>query len=105
MIVTSPWQKPGRLNACPTKVCKLLTLGGGAGAFACVALALSVPVFAQDLPVCDPNALGAQADGVTKDTAAIQAAIDMCAAAGGGIVHLSTGTYLSAPLVMKTNVT
>jgi polygalacturonase len=60
---------------------------------------------AQDAPVCDPNTLGAQADGVTKDTAAIQSAIDMCAAAGGGIVWLSSGVYLTAPLVLKSNVT
>ena len=48
---------------------------------------------------------GAKADGVTKDTAAIQAAIDACARQGGGTVTLTHGTYLSAPVVLKSNVT
>ena len=36
---------------------------------------------------------GATGDGVTNDTAAIQAAIDACAASGGGIVGLPAGRY------------
>ena len=48
---------------------------------------------------------GAKADGATKDTGAIQKAIDSCAAHGGGIVHLTPGTYLSAPIVLKSNIT
>ncbi len=31
----SPWRKSGRLNACPAKACKSLSLNGGAGGFAC----------------------------------------------------------------------
>jgi polygalacturonase len=54
---------------------------------------------------CDPRSFGALADGHTKDTRAIQAAIDSCAAAGGGIVRLSPGIFLSAPLFLKTKVT
>jgi polygalacturonase len=54
---------------------------------------------------CDPRAHGAKGDGVSKDTAAIQAAIDACAAQGGGTVRLIAGTYLSAPIVLKTNTT
>lgn len=54
---------------------------------------------------CDPHAFGAKADGVTKDTAAIQKAIDTCSAQGGGTVTLSAGTYLSAPIVLKSHVT
>jgi len=54
--------------------------------------------------VCDPMALGAKADGKTKDTAAIQKAIDTCAAAGGGTVKLAAGTFLSAPLELKSHI-
>jgi polygalacturonase len=54
---------------------------------------------------CDARALGAKGDGTTKDTAAIQKAIDTCAAKGGGTVMLTAGTYLSAPIVLKSNVT
>ena len=53
---------------------------------------------------CDPHAYGAKVDGVTKDTAAIQAAIDACEQRGG-TVRLSAGTWLSAPIVLKSNIT
>jgi polygalacturonase len=53
----------------------------------------------------DPRAHGAKGDGVSKDTAAIQAAIDACAQQGGGTVRLIAGTYLSAPIVLKSNIT
>jgi polygalacturonase len=54
---------------------------------------------------CDPRTFGAKGDGVTKDTAAIQKAIDTCATKGGGTVQLSAGTYVSAPIVLKSKVT
>ncbi len=54
---------------------------------------------------CDPRAFGAKGDGVTKDTAAIQKAIDTCAAKGGGTVQFTAGTYVSAPIVLKSKVT
>lgn len=54
---------------------------------------------------CDPRAFGAKGDGVAKDTAAIQAAIDSCAGKGGGTVRLSAGTYLSAPVELKSGIT
>jgi polygalacturonase len=56
--------------------------------------------------VCDARKYGAKADGVTQDTKAIQSAIDDCTKAkGGGTVTLSGGTYVSAPIVLKDNVT
>jgi hypothetical protein len=43
--------------------------------------------------VLNVNSYGAKGDGITNDTAAIQAAIDACAAAGGGIVWFPLGRY------------
>ena len=54
---------------------------------------------------CDPRTFGAKGDGVTKDTAAIQKAIDACSPKFGGTVELTAGTYLSGPIVLKSNVT
>src|SRR5271170_3064363 len=53
---------------------------------------------------CDPRAHGAKGNGIDKDTAAIQAAIDACAERGG-TVRLTAGTYLSAPIVLRSNIT
>ncbi|MGO4212044.1 glycosyl hydrolase family 28-related protein [Terriglobus sp. YAF25] len=53
---------------------------------------------------CDARQMGARADGATKDTAAIQKAIDTCASKGGGIVILQGGTFLSGPLDLKSHV-
>ena len=47
---------------------------------------------------------GARGDGVTKDTAAIQAAIDRAASAGGGTVELDAGTYVSGTVWLKSRV-
>ncbi|HXE09463.1 MAG TPA: glycoside hydrolase family 28 protein [Acidobacteriaceae bacterium] len=56
--------------------------------------------------VCDVRKYGAKGDGTTKDTKAIQAAIDDCAKQKkGGTVTLSGGTFLSAPIVLKSNIT
>jgi len=54
---------------------------------------------------CNVHDFGAKGDGKTKDTIALQSAIDACAAQGGGTVRIAAGTYVSAPLVLKSNVT
>jgi len=56
-------------------------------------------------PICNVTAYGAKGDGVTKDTHAIQSAIDACASKGGGIVRLATGTFLTGPIVLKSHIT
>jgi exo-poly-alpha-galacturonosidase len=51
-----------------------------------------------------PEDYGAAANGTTKDTAAIQAAINACSA--GGKVHLRAGkTFLSGAIFLKSNMT
>jgi polygalacturonase len=56
--------------------------------------------------ICDVKKYGAKGDGTTKDTAAIQKAVDDCSAGkGGGTVVLTEGTYVSAPILLKSNMT
>jgi polygalacturonase len=47
---------------------------------------------------------GAVADGTTLNTAAIQKAIDAAAAAGGGILEIPKGTFLSGSIFLKQDV-
>lgn len=69
-----------------------------------LSIALLIPVTAAQVTTCDARSLGAKADGQTKDTIALQHAIDLCAKGDGGIVHLTAGTYLSGPLTLKSHV-
>jgi polygalacturonase len=55
--------------------------------------------------LCNVNSYGAKGDGITKDTAAIQKAIDACEARGGGTVRLAKGTYLTGPITLKSHIT
>jgi hypothetical protein len=48
---------------------------------------------------------GAKGDGVTKDTAAIQAAIDAAERQGGGEVRIPPGRYISGTIHLKDYVT
>jgi len=52
----------------------------------------------------DVRSFGAAGDGVTKDTAAIQKAIDAAHAAGGGEVFVPAGTFISGTLYLKSHV-
>jgi len=47
---------------------------------------------------------GAAGDATTKDTAALQRAIDDCSRQGGGTVYLPSGCYLSGSLHLKSHV-
>ena len=66
-------------------------------------LALSSALAAQN--VYDIHDYGAKSDGKTLCTKSIQAAIDKCAADGGGTVYLPPGTWLSGTIYMESHVT
>jgi hypothetical protein len=71
-----------------------------------VAHATEAPVPAKSLLGYAINVLdfGAVGDGRTLCTAGIQAAIDACAAAGGGKVFVPAGKYLTGPIFLKSNL-
>jgi polygalacturonase len=48
---------------------------------------------------------GAAGDGRAVETAALQAAIDACAGAGGGTVVVPAGSYVTGALVLRSNIT
>ncbi len=70
-----------------------------------LALAAGLPIRAHASGICNPRAYGAKGNGIAMDTAAIQSAINACERKGGGTVELTAGTYLSAPIVLKSNIT
>ncbi|MBS1511836.1 MAG: right-handed parallel beta-helix repeat-containing protein [Bacteroidetes bacterium] len=47
---------------------------------------------------------GAVADGLTLNTKAINDAIDACAAKGGGVVEIPRGSFVTGPVIMKSNI-
>jgi len=55
--------------------------------------------------VYDVRGFGARGDGTSVDSDAINKAIDAAAAAGGGIVDLPAGRYLSFSIRLKSHVT
>ncbi len=64
-----------------------------------------LPVTSQAAPVMDVTSYGAVGDGKTLNTKALQAAVNDCAAKGGGTVVVPAGTFLSGSVELKSNVT
>ncbi len=55
--------------------------------------------------VYDVRTFGAVGDGATLDTKAVQAAIDKCSTAGGGIVLVTNGNFVVGTIYLKSDVT
>lgn len=67
--------------------------------------ALSSSFVPRSAAAIDVRSFGAQADGRTLNTRALQRAIDAAHQAGGGIVSLPPGIFLSGGLVLRSRVT
>jgi polygalacturonase len=78
----------------------VMTVAGVAGAMLTAQSAMAAG------KVCDVKKYGAKGDGTTKDTAAVQKAVDDCTAGkGGGTVEVPEGTFVIAPISLKSNMT
>jgi polygalacturonase len=69
------------------------------------AVLFAATVFGADKTALSIRDFGATGDGATKDTVAIQKALDACSAGGGGTVLVPDGTYLTGSLVIGANTT
>lgn len=63
---------------------------------------IETPTFRKDTLII--SKFGAVADGLTLNTSAINKAIDQCNRAGGGVVLIPRGLWLTGPITLKNNV-
>lgn len=63
---------------------------------------VAAPVFRKD--TFNIQRYGAKADGITLNTSAINQAISLANEAGGGVVLIPAGFWLTGPIVLKSNV-
>ncbi|WP_453990609.1 glycoside hydrolase family 28 protein [Bacillus nitroreducens] len=57
------------------------------------------------MAIIDITQLGAMGDNQTDNTEIIAQAINQCTDDGGGTVYIPSGTYLTGPIVLKSNIT
>ncbi|OAM90285.1 glycosyl hydrolase family 28 protein [Termitidicoccus mucosus] len=89
----------------PAAVLKFgILLGMGALAFAIFPARAATQPAPPASPFVSVTATGAVGDGVTLDTAAIQRAIDLCHAGGGGRVVIPPGRFLAGTLFLRSRV-
>lgn len=69
------------------------------------ALNFAAAVLAADKVPLNVRDFGAKGDGVTKDTVALQKALDTCAENVGGTVLVPEGVYLTGSLILHANTT
>ena len=91
----------------PSRRAVLSAAGLGAAALATTASAAPAPIAKAKAPKTDlrldPRDFGAKGDGTSKDTVALQTALDRCAVLGGGQVVVPAGVYLTGALRMGSN--
>jgi polygalacturonase len=58
-----------------------------------------------ELTIFNITDFGAMADGQTLCTEAFAAAVSACKAAGGGTIYVSSGSYLTGPIHLQSNLT
>lgn len=63
---------------------------------------VQMPAFRKDTLTI--STFGAVADGLTMNTSAINKAIEQCNRAGGGVVLIPSGLWLTGPIALKSNV-
>ncbi len=68
-------------------------------------VALLLPISGRGNPLVDITSHGALGDGKTLNTKALQAAVDQCAAQGGGTIMVPAGTFLTGTVELKSNIT
>jgi polygalacturonase len=90
------------MNTHHTHLCFWVFVSAGNLPLVCAAARGNVP---QTLPAAyKVTDFGAKADAQTKDTPAIQKALDTCSESGGGTVYFAPGTYLSGGLHLRSRV-